>query len=227
MPKDCSKCGEPSHIKINLLGYCNACFEKQLEAKAHKHMMGFPPGSRILLFLSGGPAAAALCSIARAFFSKRGRCTVEEYPSAADDSTIEQNGSGNEGASIQTSSHSPIPRCVLEYSRTHGFDAVFYPRVLESVLSSSLASLCAGDGPAAAENASGSIFSGVRAINPFAGIKGKELAYYVYIKKLRRPAQAQPVPKVELALGRFLSELDSKNGLALFNVLNILKKLGQ
>ena len=226
MAKSCTKCEKTPCIRINLLGYCRGCFEEQLLAKVAKHLHGLTPDTRVLLYLSESHASAALCQILEKFFAKRARISVVAYCKNRElliDCSFE---TCTEDLSDDTVDNTEPGERVLQYCRDRSIGAVIYQRSLERIIAASLEMLCDGDGLSAVQNTITKSIDGVRLINPFCGVKEKEIAYYMYLNGIRRHGSHGPVSKVRRALVDFLYETEDKNGLALFNIINTLRKLG-
>lgn len=122
-----------------------------------------------------------------------------------------------------------VNKNIQEYCRNRSIKVICFAKSLESILTYALEKICSGDGIGAAKSVGNMIdnknSSEIRLVNLFAGVKEKEIIYYLYLKKYLRSYKEKIESKTNYILKDFLLEIDNKNGLALFNILNTLKKL--
>lgn len=242
MVRPCSKCGGPPNIKINMLNYCNGCFETQLLGKIYKSLAGIAPNTKILVYLAESSASAALYDILDKFFRARGHYRVAIFCGDRISKLCEERLDGSSGgfypaATMLSDADLDSGRnevCngragdgILEYCEKNGVSVIIYQETLEKTLVDSLEMLCCGRGDAAASNMSPEQRSKIKVINPFGNIKDKAILYYIYIRNIERLEGSQSKNRVKKTLSDFLHETDEKNSLALFNIANTLKKLNE
>lgn len=87
--------------------------------------------------------------------------------------------------------------------------------------------LCSGSGKKACRYASANNCSDMKLINPFCEIKAKELSYFCYLNNIKRNHFKGKPNDEKIAIANFLSEVETKNSLALFNISKMLKKLDE
>lgn len=224
MAKPCAKCGRSPKIKINILNYCKDCFLCNFEAKVFRNITRVTPESRIFVFLEDSCSSIAIQLLLK-YFGNRHVSRIEVFCKNTD--VIPENsmfsvsnrtfdGEAHAFENLQGSSG-------LEFCTKYQFDIFMYAESLEGVVCRSMELLCAGMGQKAVENCG---FEDTSTINLFGQIKDKEIAYYAYLKGMARVKRGDENNKIRSTLRGFLSEIDSKNGLALFNILSTFKKLG-
>lgn len=219
MVKLCFKCKKAPNIKINILNYCNDCFIKMFEGKVFKNITGTTLTTKISVLLRNDNFSMLLHYLLINYFEKRPACNVK----------------------IICSNEINFSKCSkFEYQQNYKFisnndlenifnenfflesDLTIVAEPIEILLSKSLGILCKGKGIESVENC---IFSHPKFINIFKDVKLKEISYYIYLKNLNRIFNLTGLNKTEETLLDFLLEIDSKNSLAVFNVLNTFKKL--
>lgn len=221
MTKPCAKCGKPPNIKINILNYCKDCFLRNFEAKVFRNITKITPASRIFVVLKESSSLVAIHMLLE-YFRNRHVSRIEVFCKNMD--MIPKNTMLSASRRALDSSVQRLQgKAGLEFCIKNEFDTLVYAESLEDVVCGSMELLCAGMGQEAVENCS---FDNVSVINLFKEIKDKEIAYYAYLKGMARMKCNNENNKVRSTLRDFLSEVDSKNGLALFNILSTFKKLG-
>ncbi|AFN84092.1 hypothetical protein EROM_111100 [Encephalitozoon romaleae SJ-2008] len=236
MEHRCVICTYTPNIRINNLDYCNTCFERQLLHKVFKHFKKLPFGSRILLYFDGTFSSLAMAHAIsrlknrnihkfvvasrswpehRDFLKDIGfSCHVDLQPE-----------SDVSNAGLCRSKIDPIPKEVIEVGRSLGFDTVVFQADAEMESVIALRSVCDGCGVLETIESYVSGISGVRVENAFGRIKPKEVRYYCYLNKIAGSFTKLGMSSKELVLSRFISKMESKNSLVVFNILNTVKKI--
>lgn len=221
MTKPCTKCGKSPNIKVNVLNYCKDCFVHSFEKRVFRNITRVTPASRVFVFLEDHVSATAM-HLLRRYFEDRHVSRVEVL--SRNDVIPEE---GMFSASSRTfGAHSLQDfqgRRGLEFCTNNQFDVLMYAEPLEDAVCRSMELLCAGMGMEAAKSCS---FESTSIVNVFGGIRNKEIAYYAYLGGIRRTGPSRKGSRLQETLHTFLSDIDSKNGLALFNIMGTLRKLG-
>jgi len=218
----CIKCKGSPNIKINVLLYCNECFIKAFENKVFKTITKVTPNTKICVFLDESSFSIVLYNLLYKYFKDRpfGKLAI-----FCENSSIfkfnDRFDFVNPALSKQDFETTRNDRAV-DFLENNGYDIFIYPESLESIVLKSLELVCLGKGREAVERCS---FQNAAVINPFREIKNKEICYYIYLNKIKTIAKASEKSDIAAVLLNFLSEVDGKNGLALFNVLSTFKKL--
>ncbi|KAI5182294.1 hypothetical protein PAEPH01_2888, partial [Pancytospora epiphaga] len=120
-----------------------------------------------------------------------------------------------------------LPHALLRYAKDNNIETIIHGRGLETTLTTTLDFICKGSGINAVASVCTDTIAGIRILNPFSVIRDKEIMYYLYICKLQRPTiSIEQQSKAKGILRKFLYKTDSKNSLALFNMLSVVKRLG-
>lgn len=229
----CTACSQPPRIRINNLDYCDTCFDTQFLHKALGHFRKLPLGTRILLYLDGkSPSLAMAHAVSRlknrnihTFAVASSHCQQHrDFLCSIGFSTVVDVGVGEGPCS--GSRADPLPSHVLKTATSLGFDMVVFQASAEAESVLALGSICRGAGAAESVEHHVSSTGRCKAKNALGRVRAKEIGYYCY---LNREAIPRGIPSrmsgTDLVLSRFVRRMDSKNSLAVFNILNTVKKI--
>lgn len=253
MGRVCAKCGEMPHIKINTLYLCKECFQKQFLAKISKQLRDLPRNCGVLVCLPEAAVVNIFCHATEGFFAQRrdlkvfllcenNHSTEALVPGHFMNfvTAVAQDDIFGKGALVLSQlwvklalarrnpeeTECDTYSAVIAYCAKQGIRAICMPLPMESCISTSLEFICCGDGTSAVGLLKDGEVEGIRMVNPFSNVKSKELAYYSHVNGIPLGnAQSRTYSKLKPVLRDFLLEIDDKNGLVLFNIMNTLRKL--
>lgn len=226
----CSKCPAPATFKTNVLFYCDLCFSLLFEAKVRRAVPKLHNDSAVLVYFSDARlAAAAAKPLAKVLGNRRFKrlcvCATDAIETAGITECISTECIPI--ASISAEDTTPIESSrdnIVSYCIRHQFDTLIYTETLDRAMAVSLALLCRGHGMQAVSHCTNSIDGPLRIVNILEDIKDKEVSQY--LKETNGTGEARD-PGVTGIITEFIAEIDEKNELALFNVKNTFKKLGE
>ncbi|KAG5859029.1 hypothetical protein KMI_09g14560 [Encephalitozoon hellem] len=235
MEHRCAVCAHAPNIRISNLDYCDTCFERQFLHKVFRHFKKLPFGSKILLYLDGTPSSIVM---AHAISRLRNR-SIHKFTVASRTCSVHSGFLRDIGLSchidmdpepIASSCRipgeiNPIPKDVIEMGQSSGFDIVVFQADAQIESMMALRSVCNGAGVLESVESQVSKIGGIRAENAFRGIKPKEIGYYRYLNKIPESCTKLRMSGKESVLLRFISRIESKNSLVVFNILNTVKKV--
>lgn len=250
----CTLCKEIPNIKINKLNYCNECFYKVIEMKCHKHLRKLPFKSKILLVLKRDISSTVLCNILSKYKNKaihlfsifhideeiqNDGLLLQEYnfPEIGKNKYDKKVPSLNlselkvlDSTEIQKIVEITNPEGLYDRIIKNEIDYVFYHTDVEEQSMQLFKRLCNGANLTNSLNPNISYTTNNRSVhfvNLFQEIKSKEIVYYAYLNNLRRdPSRIkQPLRGYDSVIQKFVNKIDRDNSLALFNVINTVKKL--
>ncbi len=234
---DCTKCKNRANIKINVLNYCNVCFQEQLKGKIEKQLSRLDQKSSMIFLFPKPHEFFIIKNILNKYFTMKMIHNIELLIQKKYEKFFNLE---NDLISYQISQlealdewendmeHNKINSIIIEYITKRKFKVACYMNPLESILSYSLEKMCLGDGLGAVENVLEKRHEGFRFINLFCNVKYKELTYFLYLKNFNLCSyKIKSRTKVNNIIRNFLLEIDNKNSLAFFNILNTLKKLNK
>lgn len=218
----CCKCKSTPNIKISILLYCNNCFLSMFESKALRNITKIRPSTRICVFLNESSISIVLYDLIAKFFENRPFKEVVIYCKNRNIFSANDRFSFLDSNLLDFDFETLTSNKALDWIKKEGFDIFVYPEILEYTVAKSLELMCYQDGMGAIDAIK---FDNDKVVNLFKDIKAKEIAYYIYLKNIKIISKKEKISEVKKALLNFLSDVDYKNGLALFNIVNILKKI--
>jgi len=245
-PNACYKCHGKANTRVNNLSYCSGCFQKIFENKIGKNLTKIFPKDTIMIKCDNQLYVTVLIRILKIIFGGRSgpniylddgvavnnitSCILQNDPTA---NNILQN-----DPAANSKGHSNLD-----------IKTVIYCASLEEVLANSLKQLCYGKGKEAINGDPSGIMdlnnaasigdaasnnksvvandSANSLVNVFKDVKMKEISYYAYLNRIGTENAVNKKDKLLKTLLDFFLEEGDRNGLVLFNVMNVLKKLGK
>lgn len=236
MEHRCVICTHTPNIRISNLDYCNTCFERQLLHKVFRHFKKLPFGSSILLYLDGTLSSLVMAhiisrlknrnihkfTVVSRFWSEH-RDFLKDIGFSCHVAIGRESDVSNTG--FCSSKIDPIPKEVIEVGRFSRFDIVVFQADAEIESVVALRSVCDGEGVLETIESYVCGIDGIRVENAFSRIKPKEVGYYCYLNKITGSFAQLEMSSKESVLSRFISKMESKNSLVVFNILNTVKKI--
>ncbi|ADM12610.1 uncharacterized protein Eint_111100 [Encephalitozoon intestinalis ATCC 50506] len=236
MEHRCIICTAAPNIRISNLDYCDTCFEKQFLHKVFRHFRKLPRGSKILLYLDGTLQSLV---IAHALSRLKNR-SIHKFSVASSFIQELKNYLGDMGFSswidlrpesdkyVSSSTRlDPLPRQTIEIAQSLGFDIVVFQADAEIESLIALRSICNGLGVSESIESYVSGIRGIRVENALNRIRSKEVGYYFYLNRGEIPTTwtKLSMSTMEAALLMFIEKIEDRNNLAVFNILNTVKKI--
>lgn len=216
----CNLCTASPHVRINRLDYCNACFETQFLHKTQRHFRKLSRGSRVLLYIDESLSSLVMAHVVGRLWSRHLH-TFSVLNSHLHTEFFRAQGMEEHHAEICSEGINPVPRSAVDAAE--GFDVLVFQADTETEAVMALGSICSGAGLAASLCIPN---TKTRVLNVFAGVKPKEILYYHHLHRTEIP-QAAPrrLDGVDGILGSFVRRMECKNSLAVFNILNTIRRI--
>lgn len=214
----CFKCNENATIKINVLKYCQNCFIQNFETKISKTIPKLSPDSKVAIFLNENVLSSIVHNFMCKFLEKRCVKNVIFYSTNIKSPCYISN---------YTYIHYPIEEfdiseeSTVKFCKMNGVDILMHAEPLETIACKAFEMLCYAKGFEAVSICKDSN----HIINLASEIKLKEIFYYAHLKRIPIICSKHKSNKIRSVFYNFLSEITSKNDLALFNIINTFKKL--
>ncbi|ELA40927.1 uncharacterized protein VICG_02016 [Vittaforma corneae ATCC 50505] len=227
----CSKCKSAADVKINVLKYCNQCFLSFFELKVQRNLHKLHSNSSILIYLSDSPSSLVAIEFLNKTLSGR---KFKKLCIFCRNSLLFKTSIQFVDAEFSPENEYSLKRQssdVIQYCLENSYDVLLYAESMNQAITGSLLLLCKGQGLDAVSYCSRNQYDSLNIVNIFEGVKQKEISYYLYLKgindidaKPRDVLKNKDIP-VRVVIDKFISKLDEKNELAVFNIKNTFKKL--
>lgn len=242
MTNTCFKCGQPSTTVLNVLKYCDLCFISLFESKIQKNIPKLHNDSSIFIYLNNSSFSYIVLKFLEKNFSGRKfkkvtlYCRNQEILESINTSNDENttiSGQFNINVEILNNDFSienerSIKRDnsdIIQYCVENEYNVLIYFESLNCSIVESLELICKGYGSEAVDLFCKNKYKSLEIINIFENIKNKELLYYLKLNKIENKTTDKINDQIHETISNFITEIDDKNELAIFNIKNTFKKL--
>lgn len=239
----CTLCKNIPAIKINILNYCKMCFEKQLESKVLRNLNNLPYKSKILIVLHEDVYDNILLYFLNRLKNKKMHEFIIFNPQNKDfgsynffqvitQNSIENlpnidinNQTGNFNIDILNmlqKSHLSFHKILINYK----INVVLYCKSMEDICTDLIIKVSSGVVLDKTDVCDYIFQDSCTFINMFKDIKNKEIQYMSYLQSYKFNCTGIKNKKYK-SINKFINEINKNNPLALYNIINVVKKINK
>lgn len=234
----CALCKEKPNIKINRLNYCNICFIKQLEIKVQRNLRKLPYRSNILIYFDGGISSVILMHILNKLKNKKIHSfdlfTTEKFDNLDERydfiniSEEYKNELYRVTKDISLGDHD-ISDKLTKYIIDKRSDVLLIHKTVEEICTSIFVKISTGSRIDETDVNDLRIQDKLYIINMFKDVKNKEIQYarFLYKNLPKFETKINKKTKTQISVENFIQQIDKNNPLALFNIINTVKKINK